>query len=272
LIIQQPEDRSYLVDIDDGVLTLSWNRPDHGNAIKTDMVPGLIALFQTAKADPKVRVILIRGEGKTFSAGGDVAGFASTLESEVAVRQDEFRRRISRLRLLSEAVVGYDGPIVVAVRGAVAGVGLLYPLAADYVIGDPTSLFAFVHQGVGLSPDGGVSALLPQVVGHRTARGLLVTGARVKAEEALRLGLLNRLVEAEELEDSVAQLAKRLARAPQLAVKLAKRLVNEAPHRSFGDQLDVETEGVVTCVADEDFREGVQAFLEKRTPDFPSTR
>jgi 2-(1,2-epoxy-1,2-dihydrophenyl)acetyl-CoA isomerase len=271
-LIQQPEDRSYLVHIEDGVLILSWNRPDHGNAIKTDMVPGLIALFQAANKDPRVRAILIRGEGKTFSAGGDVAGFAATLESEVAVRQDEFRHRISRLRLLSEAVVGYEGPIVVSIRGAVAGVGLLIPLAADYVIGDPTSVFAFVHQGVGLSPDGGVSALLPQVVGHRTARGLLVTGARVKAEEALRLGLINRLVEPEELEDVTAQVAKRLARAPQLALKTAKRLVNEAPRRSFGDQLDAETDGIVACVADDDFREGVQAFLEKRAPDFPSAR
>jgi len=270
LNLKIPDDRSYLVELTDGILQISFNRPEFSNAIKAEMVLPLTQLFINANAEPDVRVILVRGEGKMFSAGGDVAGFATTLELDVSGRQQEFRTRISRLRDLAEAVVAFDRPILVGIRGAVAGAGLLYPLAADYVIGDTTTLFAFAHQSIGLSPDGGVSSLLPQVVGLRTARGLIVTAARVKADEALRLGLVNQLVNPEELEETVNKVANRLARAPQGAVKLAKKLVNESPERTLTEQLEAETAGIVSCVADGDFDEGVRAFIDKRPPKFPS--
>ena len=182
------ENGDYLVQLENGVLRVSFNRPKFGNAIGQTMVPGLVQLFRDAQESVQVRSILIRGEGKIFSAGGDVAGFVRSLEQDVPSRQADFSRRLSNLRVLVETVLAFDRPIVVSVRGAAAGAGLLYPLAADYVIGDPTALFIFAHQGVALCPDGGVSALLPQVVGQRMARSLVLTAARVKADEALRLG------------------------------------------------------------------------------------
>lgn len=269
---EAPEDRSYLVTVADGVLELSFNRPGQGNAMKTGMVLPLTDLFRRAATSRDVRAVLVRGEGGTFSAGGDVAGFAGTLECSAAERQAEFRARLTNLAKLAEAVRAFEGPVVVAVAGAAAGAAMVFPLAADHVIGDETALFVFAHAGIGLSPDGGVSALLPLCVGERMARSLLLTGARVKAEEALRIGLLNRLVRSGELDERARETARRLAAGPQLALKAAKRLVNEAESGSFAQQLEAETEALVQCVGDDDFGEGVRAFLEKRRPRFPSVQ
>jgi 2-(1,2-epoxy-1,2-dihydrophenyl)acetyl-CoA isomerase len=271
-MFETPESGDYLVQLENGVLRLSFNRPKFGNAMAQTSVPGLVRLFRDAQESAQVRSVLIRGEGKIFSAGGDVAGFARSLEQDVPSRRADFSRRLSNLRVLVEAILAFDRPLVVSVRGAAAGAGLFYPLAADYVIADPTAVFIFAHQGVALCPDNGVTALLPQVVGQRTARSLVLTSARVKAEEALRLGLINRIVAPEELESEANEAALRLARAPRLAVVLAKKLVNDSSRRPLGEQLDAEMNGIVACVGDADFEEGVRAFLEKRTPSFPSAQ
>jgi 2-(1,2-epoxy-1,2-dihydrophenyl)acetyl-CoA isomerase len=229
-------------------------------------------MFEAAQSDASVRCILIDGKGAVFSAGGDIGAFAKSLDQDAGSRQADFARRLQLLGRLVEAVAGFDRPIVAAVRGAVAGAGLLYPLIADYAIGDPSAKFAFAHQKVGLSPDGGVSHLLPQVVGQRMARTLLLTAATVDATEAHRIGLLNRLVAAEELEPEASAVARRFAAAPQRAIVSAKRLVNAAGDRSLHEQLAAETEQIVACVGDADFAEGVRSFLEKRRADFPSAR
>ena len=270
--LPMPEDRSYLAALADGVLTVSFNRPEQGNAMVTHMVPPLAALFRLAQESAAIRVVLVRGEGKYFSAGGDVAGFAATLELDVAARREEWTGRLDRLRGLVEAVLAFEGPLVVAICGPVAGVAMTFPLAADHVIGDESALFVFAHLGIGVSPDGGVSALLPMAVGERTARSLLMTGARVKAEEALRIGLLNRLVLGEDLEAAASETVARMARAPQRALRSAKRLVRMASSWPGGGHLVAERDAFLDCVADEDFREGVTAFLAKRKPDFPSAR
>ena len=270
--LRSAPDESYLVDLTEGVLRLTFNRPEFGNAIPKEAVPRLTELFREAQADRRVRCILVRGEGKVFSAGGDVAGFARSIQQDVATRQADFAARLPLARHLVEAIAAFDRPIVTAVRGAAAGAGLLYPLIADYALGDDSAAFVFAHQRVGLSPDGGVTAVLPQVVGVRMARMLLMTAARVDAAEALRLGILHRIVDADALDDEAMKVAARLARAPQRAVVTAKRLINESVGQSLGDILDAETDGIVACVGDADFEEGVTAFLEKRAPVFPSAR
>lgn len=271
-MIQSAEDGSYLVEMLDGVLRLSFNRPQFGNAIPKTAVPGLTALFHAAQAAPDVRCILVRGEGRVFSAGGDVASFAESIKQDVPTRQADFARRLPLARSLVEAISAFDRPIVASIRGAAAGAGLFYPLVADYAIGDDTAAFVFAHQRVGLTPDGGVTAVLPLVVGVRMARMLLMTAAKVDAAEALRLGILHRIVAPEALEDEALKMAKRLARAPQTAVRLAKRMINASPALTLGEILDSETDGIVACVGDDDFAEGVTAFMESRSPTFPSTR
>jgi 2-(1,2-epoxy-1,2-dihydrophenyl)acetyl-CoA isomerase len=269
-MFETPEDKLYLVDFQDGLLRLTFNRPEASNAMTPVMTPRLAQLFQDANG--RARCILVRGEGKTFSAGGDVGVFSTSLEQDIPTRQADFTRRLTNLRNLVLAVAGFEGPLVVALRGGAAGAGLVFPLAADLVIADPTAFFAFAHQGVGLCPDGGVSALLPLAVGARKARSLVMTAARVKAEEAQRLGLIDRIVAPEELEEVAAKEAARFARGPRRAMRLAKKLVRESAERSLSDQLTAELEGVVSCVADPDFDEGVRAFLDKRAPAFPSAQ
>jgi 2-(1,2-epoxy-1,2-dihydrophenyl)acetyl-CoA isomerase len=271
-MIQSAEDGSYLVETTDGVLRLSFNRPQFGNAIPKTAIPGLTALFRAAQAAPDVRCILVRGEGRVFSAGGDVASFSESIKQDSATRQADFARRLLLARSLVEAISAFEGAIVTSVRGAAAGAGLFYPLVADYAIGDETAAFVFAHQRVGLSPDGGVTAALPLVVGVRMARMLLMTAAKVDAAEALRLGILHRIVAPEALEDEALKMAKRLARAPQTAIRLAKKMVNASPALTLAEILDSETDGIVACVGDDDFTEGVTAFMENRSPVFPSTR
>jgi 2-(1,2-epoxy-1,2-dihydrophenyl)acetyl-CoA isomerase len=171
---------------------------------------------------------------------------------------------------LVQAVVAFDRPVVAAIRGATAGVGLLFPLAADVAIGDDSAAFVFAHQRVGLSPDGGVTSLLPQVVGERTARTLLLSAAKIDAVEAHRLGILSRVVAAEVLAQESDRLTQRLAQAPRGAIVAAKRLVRASKTTPLGEQLAAETAAMVDCVGNADFIEGVRAFIEKRPARFPS--
>ena len=135
---------------------------------------------------------------------------------------------------------------------------------------DPTALFLFSHQLIGLSPDGGVSWLLPRIVGVRTASKLILTAARVGASEAVALGLASQLVDAGVLETEAVKLAERLSRGPRRAIRTAKRLMARAQSSSAADQLKAERDGIIACVSDADFIEGVRAFSEKRTPQFRS--
>lgn len=269
-MLKTPEDRSFLVELTDNVLRLSFNRPEFGNAIPSQNVPVLTDVFRAAQADPAVRSILIRGEGKVFSAGGDVAGFKRSLAQSKEDRAEDFGRRLAIAGELATAVHAFDGGIVTAVRGAAAGAGLFYPLVADYAIGDPSAVFVFAHNRVALTPDGGLTTVLPQVVGTRMARSLLMTSARIDAQEAFRLAMLNEIVPAEELDDRAMAVARRFAQAPQTALKATKQMINATSDRTPGEMLEAEVQGIVRCVADDDFDEGVSAFLEKRKPRFPS--
>lgn len=269
-MIETPDDRCFLVALAGGVLRLTFNRPEFGNALPSAGIPMLARLFRAAQSDPAIRCILVEGAGKVFCAGGDLVGFAHSIEQEPEARQADFAQRLAVLGGLVQAVLAFDRPVVAAIRGAAAGLGLLYPLAADVVIGDESAAFVFAHQRVGLSPDGGVTRLLPQVVGERMARTLLLTAARLDAAEAHRLGILSRIVPADDLAHESAQVARRLAEAPQRAIVATKQLLNASPSNALAGQLAAEAAALVGCVGDPDFVEGVRAFLEKRRPGFPS--
>ncbi|KXU33823.1 hypothetical protein A0J57_04060 [Sphingobium sp. 22B] len=262
----------FLVDRTDGVLTLTFNRPEHGNAMPPASTPDLIALLEDAQNDPAIRALVVCGKGKHFTTGGDLAVFAKGVAEGPAALQADFTIRMASVKRLVQALLAFDRPVVAAVKGGVAGAGLLFSLAADIVIGDDTAFFLFAHQRMGLNPDAGVSWLLPRVIGVRPAKMLTLTAARVEAEEAQRLGLLSRIVAADMLDEEVGKLARRLARAPQHATRTAKRLLDQAAMTTLSDQLDAENAGVIQAVGDPDFAEGVTSFIEKRPPSFPSVR
>lgn len=263
---------AYRVDRADGVLTLSFDRPQSGNAIPPEAVVGLTALFRSLRDDRSVRALLVRGEGRHFSSGGDVRGFALSLDQSIEDRRADFWRRLDAVKPLVEAYLAIEVPIVAACQGAVAGAGLMYPLGADFVLADDSVAFMFSHQRVGLTPDGGVSLLLPRVVGMRRATELVLTAAKVDAAEAYRIGIVSKLVAPDVLQDEALRQAKRFARAPVGVVRTAKRLIACGGGRSDADQLEAERDAIVASVGEPDFEEGVRAFLDKRAAVFPSAQ
>jgi 2-(1,2-epoxy-1,2-dihydrophenyl)acetyl-CoA isomerase len=265
-------DPAYRVDRADGVLTLSFDRPDAGNAIPQEAVAGLTDLFRSIRDDRSVRALLVRGEGRNFSSGGDVRSFALSLEQSVEERRDDFGRRLDAVKPMVEAYLAIELPIVVACQGAVAGAGLMYPLGADYVLADETAAFLFSHQRVGLTPDGGVSLLLPRVVGRRRAAELILTAAKVDAAEAWRIGIVSKIVSSDALHAEAVKQAGRFARAPVSVVRTTKKLIAESGRLSDADQLQAERDAIVASVGEPDFEEGVRAFVEKRAATFPSAR
>jgi 2-(1,2-epoxy-1,2-dihydrophenyl)acetyl-CoA isomerase len=266
------EEKGYLVDLSDGVLTLSFNRPEAGNALPPQAVPHLLALLEGLPTNPEVRVLVVRGEGANFSVGGDIRGFARQLQQPTEQLQADFAQRLVLVARLAQAVAAQDIPIIAACRGATAGAGLMWVLGADVVVADESACFSFAHQRVGLTPDGAVSYLLPRVVGLRRATELIISAARVDAQEAWRIGIVSRIVPALRLDDEAREQARRFARAPRGVLRRAKRLLAESPNRSLAEQLAAEREAIITSVADPDFAEGVNAFLEGRAPSFPSAR
>lgn len=268
--MEQEDDPAYLVEREGGVLRLTFNRPQFGNAVPASAVLPLTAQFQAAAADETVRCILISGHGKNFSAGGNIAGFAEDIAKGPEFLKSSFEERLTRLAGLVRAVINFDKPIIAAVRGGVAGAGLLFALAADLVIADETAFFLFAHQLMGLTPDAGVSYLLPRAVGLRQAKRLVLTAARLDANEAKQIGLINRLVNPDMLQAEAAKAAAKFAKGPRRAVHAAKALLEASLEADLAMQLQAETRALVACVQDPDFAEGVQAFVERRPVRFPS--
>ncbi|AFK55906.1 enoyl-CoA hydratase/isomerase family protein [Tistrella mobilis] len=258
--------------LDDGVLRITFDRPEARNSITREMTVPLTRILTDAQADERVRCIVFGGAGGVFSAGGDVAGFRRALAEPVAGRQAEFRARLDAAADMVEALLRIDRPVVAALRGPVAGAGLGFVLAADLVIADETAKLIFAHRAIGLTPDGGVTWLLPRVVGWRVAKRLTLTAATVGASEALRLGLVDRIVAGGDFDGEVTAAARALAGAPRDAVARTKRLLDAAMTAAPDAQLGRERDAIVESVATADFEEGVSAFLDKRQPRFPSAR
>lgn len=267
----QPEEISaYRAEIADGVLHLTFSRPEAGNAIPRECIPALRALIAGVNSDARIRVVLVRGDGRTFSAGGDLKGFERDLDRPSDEVRADFERRLGLLGELVEAYVSLEVPVVAACRGGVAGAGMMYALGADVVLADDTVKFVFAQQRVALTPDGGISYLLPRIVGARRASQLVLTGASIDAQEALNLGLVSRIVPADELDAQAEKQALRLARSAQGTLRRAKRLLAGSLSTPLAEQLALERAAIVESVVDPDFAEGVRAAVEKRAALFPS--
>lgn len=262
----------FAVEIEEGVLTIRLNRPEAGNTLQSAAIPQLAAIFREIPSRDDVRVLLIRAEGASFSVGGDVKAFASTITQTPDERYADYFARMDRAREQMEAFIGLECPIIVACQGPVAGAAVSYPLGADIALAEPGTRFFFSHQRLGLTPDGGLSVLLPRVVGVRKATELVLTSATVDAEEALRLGIVSRIVATDVLQEEAIKLARRIASGPRDAVRRARALLHESVGRPIRAQLEAERDAIAVAVSEPDFEEGVRAFIEKRRPNFSSAR
>ncbi|WP_205820887.1 enoyl-CoA hydratase/isomerase family protein [Methylobacterium nonmethylotrophicum] len=246
---------------------LTFDRPAVLNALDLATADLFLAAVRTAAADEAVRVVVMRGAGRAFMAGGDVATFLA----DGAAAEDRIAAIIAALHEALQILATCDKPVLAAIHGAVAGAGVSLMLAADLVIAADDARLTLAYTRLGTSADGGASCSLPRVVGLRKAMEIALLNPVIDAAEAQRLSLVNRVVPADEFPAAVEALAERLAAGSLVACGAMKRLLRASFARSFPDQLAAEAESFLACAASPDFREGVAAFIAKRPPRFPGT-
>ena len=255
---------------DGAVATLTLNRPAALNALDMAMMDALVAHTTALAADTTLRVVVLRGAGPHFMAGGDLRTFAERIAAAPAEREDEFRRIVDRVHVAIEQIHRMPHAVIGALHGAVAGFGLSLAAACDLAVAAEDAYFASAYRQIGLTPDGGGSWSLPRIVGMRKALEIHLLSERFDAHEAWRIGLVNRVVARDALDATVRELAQSIAEGPALALRNVKRLVRDSLERTLSEQLRAEAQSFAQCAATKDFVEGIGAFLEKRRPRFRS--
>jgi len=259
---------SVVVERRGGVLEIILNRPEILNAVNRETIAALADAVAEAAEDRAARVVLLRGAGTHFCAGGDITMFADLIRLPRTERQTALYRIVDTLHPLLVRMRHMPKPVVAVVQGAAAGFGLSLVLAADLALAAEDTVFTSGYIHLGTSPDGGMTATLPHVVGIKRAAELMLLGDRFDAQSALALGLVNRVVPADTLETEAAALAARLVAGPAHAYGRTKGLLQATIGDAFDAQLRRETESFAACAATEDFAEGVRAFVDKRRPVF----
>ncbi|HZK99344.1 MAG TPA: enoyl-CoA hydratase-related protein [Caulobacteraceae bacterium] len=259
-----------LAALDEGVLTLTMNRPDARNAMSGAMNAALAAQLASAELDPEVKCVVLTGAGRGFCAGGDVKGMAS--RGDGAASETTLDGAIHRQRINQRATAGklftMPKPTIAALPGAAAGAGLSLALACDLRIMASDAIMTTAFARVGFSGDYGGAYFLTQLVGSAKARELYFLSGRVTAEEALRLGLTNWVCAPEDLPGRTRQIALELARGPTVAFRYMKENLNRAMGGDVDDCLDLEATHHVHCARTDDHKEAAKAFVEKRQPVF----
>ena len=254
-----------LTDIRDRVATLTFNRPDKLNSLSPELLSQSIATLKDWGRDPDIGAIVVTGAGRAFCAGGDVSAMAKETGGLTLEQQ------IDRLRAGQElSWLLYQLPKVTlaAVNGAAVGAGLGISLACDLRIASSAARFGAAYAKVGFGGDFGTTWLLTQYAGAAKAKELFFLSDIIDAAEAQRIGLVNRVVAPEQFQSEVAAIASRIAHGPLTSYRYMKANVNMAATVDFRTMLDREAETHLRCGMTQDHREGVQAFLEKRPPNF----
>ncbi|MEL0110337.1 MAG: enoyl-CoA hydratase [Rickettsiales bacterium] len=258
-----------LVDVTDGVATLTMNRPDARNALSLEMRSGMHEFLDKHEFDDSVRCVIIKGAGDHFMAGGDVKSFAQMAKEQSPEElRTHFLHRIHDLHGFVSAMRRFPKPIIASVRGAAAGAGVSLAAACDLIIASEDAFFTLAYCHIGISPDGSATYSLPRMVGVKKAMEMVLLGDRLDAEAMAAAGLVNKVVPAAALDEETAKLAGRLAKGPTRAYSHAKRLMYASINNQLEHQLQLEAEAFADCAGSEDFREGVSAFVEKRKAVF----
>ena len=259
-----------LASKDEGVLTLTMNRPEARNALSRAMLAALTDQLAAAEVDAEVKCVVLTGAGRGFCAGGDVKGMAASGDGTTG--NSTIDVAIARQRLSQRATAGrlfkMPKPTIAALPGAAAGAGFSLALACDMRIMAASAIMTTAFARVGFSGDYGGTYFLTQLIGSAKARELYYLSERVSADEALRLGLTNWVCAPEELAAKTREIALRLARGPSVAYRYMKENLNRAMAGEVDDCLDLEATHHIHCGQTEDHREATKAFVAKREPVF----
>jgi 2-(1,2-epoxy-1,2-dihydrophenyl)acetyl-CoA isomerase len=263
----EPPDAPILVQVAEAVGTITLNRPRVLNALDLDMARAFLSALADLRDRDEVRVIVLRGSGKAFSAGGDV----NEMLNDVRVGKDRAAYFRAPLRAFGEMVMAVRAvpkPVVAAVHGAVAGVAFNLMLACDLRIASESTRFTQAFVGIGLSPDGGGTWFLPRIVGHARACEMTMLPTTLDARTAKEWGLINQVAPDEQFERALTDLASRLAEGPTSAMGRAKALLRAAYDRDLASHIEAERLAQVENADSFDFEEGLAAFAEKRPARF----
>jgi len=253
-----------LLGVTDGVARITLNRPERGNALNQPMADAFLDAALRCANDPEVRCVVLTGAGKMFCVGGDVADFAGNSASIAAF----LGRLAGTLHQAMTILASMKKPMICLVNGPAAGAGLSMAISGDIVLAAPSAHFTAAYLGIGLTPDGGMTWLLPRLVGMRLAQDIILTNRRVDAVEAAAIGLVTRVVEEAALERDGADLAGRLASGAVASMGAVRKLLHESFASGLASQMDRELSSIAIAGESAEGREGVSAFLERRSPDF----
>ncbi|MEV7431875.1 enoyl-CoA hydratase-related protein [Nocardioides sp. NPDC092400] len=254
-----------LLDIEDGIARVTLNRPEASNGVDVPTLQALHAAILRCHAEPTVRVVLLRGAGRNFCAGGDVKTFAAKGED----LPEYLREATAWLQIATSAMIQLKAPVVAVIQGfAAGGAGFGFVCAADLVVAADDARFFSGAVRVGMAPDAGTTVTLSRLVGLRRALDILLTNPTLSAAEALDLGIVSRVVPADELEAQAHELAAGLAAQPPLALAATKRLVWGGLGAGVEERLAEEARVVSELSGTADSREGLAAVLERRSPTF----
>ncbi len=255
------------LDADNGVLEIVFDRPERKNALGVAALDRIVAALEAAAVDETLRAIVVRGEGDDFCAGADWV--ATNRADAPRPRTGSIQRRTPvQAHRLIQLIMEVQLPVVCAVRGWAAGIGCQIALAADFTIAAESSRFWEPFVTRGFTPDSGATWLVPRLVGVARAKEMLMLGREVSAGDAAAWGLIHRAVPAADLDGAVDALVTELAGAATVAVGLTKRAMHRALESSLAAAMETEANALELSARSPDFKEGLQAFQEKRPPRF----
>lgn len=252
-----------LVEKSENICTLTLNRPDVRNAVDLVMREEIVAALDEVEADESTRVLVVTGSGQHFCAGGDVKTMQAKRQTAA-----EGRARVELLNRMVLRLVNFPKPTLAMVDGYAVGAGFNLALCCDLIVASDRARFGQVFSKIGLVPDGGGTYFLPRAVGLAKAKELVFTAEIIDAEQALSLGLINRVVAAGDLRQATLALARRIAEGPPRVLALTKHLLNRSATLDLAGALDLEAFAQSVALSSEDHQEGLRAFFEKRPPKF----
>jgi enoyl-CoA hydratase len=250
----------------DGVVLVTLNRPDRGNGVVPELIRDLLGTLDALEADRSVRALVLTGAGRQFSAGADLVAMKEYLDNRLAVEHEPYNARA--LFPVTQRITASRLPFIAAINGGATAGGLDLALACDLRIASTRAKMGETYINLGLTPGNGGTYFLPRLVGSGMAAELALTGDVVDAARALEIGLVNRVVEPEELIDSSVALASKIAAKPWRAVEATKQALRASWQLDLASSMSASFWAVAALHYTDDLKEGVNAFLEKRPPEF----